>query len=265
MANETESGLMTTGGHLEILRKMLFRIIAVVISLAIAIFCFKEETFSLLLAPKSPNFTTFSVIKSLLGYFNVDSHFENIEVSLISTELSSQFTTHIYVSCLLATLFASPYILFEIFRFVSPALYESEKKYSVVVACVIYALFFAGVLISYFVLFPISFRFLATYQVDRSVVSTITLDSYISSFSTLVFFTGILFQLPIIIYMLGKMGLVDAHQLKAIRPYALIVIMIIAAIITPPDIFTLCLVTLPVYGLYELSIFVVNRWGAHES
>lgn len=250
---------MTTGGHLEVLRKMLFRIILVILVLAIIIFCFKKETFALLLAPKSSDFATFSFIEAILSKFNIQSQFSDIDVSLISTELSSQFMTHIYVSCLLATLFASPYILFEIFRFVSPALYESEKKYSVAVACTIYVLFFIGVLISYFILFPISFRFLATYQVDESVVNTITLDSYISTFSTLVFLTGILFQLPIIIFVLGKMELVNASMLKKFRPYALVVIMIVAAIITPPDIFTLFLVTVPIYGLYELSILVLKK------
>lgn len=257
--SDNGSGLMTTGGHLEVLRKMLFRIILVILILAIIIFCFKKETFTLLLAPKNSDFATFTFIESLLAKLNIQSHFADIDVSLISTELSSQFMTHIFVSCLFAVLFASPYILFELFKFISPALYESEKRYSVAVACIIYTLFFLGVLFSYFLLFPISFRFLATYQVDESVISTITLDSYISSFSTLVFLTGILFQLPIIIYILGKMGLVDAPLLKKIRPYALIVIMIVAAIITPPDIFTLFLVTFPIYGLYELSILTLKK------
>lgn len=262
--NDADSALMTTGGHLEVLRRMLFRIVAVVFVLAVLIFCFKKETFTLLLAPKSPGFVTFSFIESVLGRFDIESGFGSVDVSLISTELSSQFMTHIYVSCLLAVLLASPYILFELFRFISPALYESEKRHSVAVACIIYALFFSGVLISYFILFPISFRFLATYQVDESIVSTITLDSYISSFSTLVFLTGIMFQLPIIIFILGKMGMVDARQLRAFRPYALVVIMIVAAIITPPDIFTLVLVTGPIYGLYELSILAVKKMPEKE-
>lgn len=126
--NEIGQGLMTTGGHLEVLRRMLFRIIAVIFALAVIIFCFKKETFSLLLAPKSPHFVTFSFIESILERLNIDSHFADTEVPLINTELSSQFMTHIYVSCLLAVLFASPYILFELFRFVSPALYEKRKK-----------------------------------------------------------------------------------------------------------------------------------------
>lgn len=169
--------------------------------------------------------------------------------------------THITVSCILAVLLASPYILFELFKFISPALYEREKKYSYLVAGIIYVLFILGLLMSYFVLFPISFQFLATYQVDDEILNTITLDSYISTFTTLTFLMGIVFQLPIIAFVLGKMGFIDAPMLKQYRPYAFVIIMIIAAIITPPDLFTLILVTIPIYGLYEVSILVLNKWA----
>lgn len=169
--------------------------------------------------------------------------------------------THITVSCILAVLLASPYILFELFKFISPALYEREKKYSYLIAGIIYFLFILGLLMSYFVLFPISFQFLANYQVDEEIVNTITLDSYISTFTTLTFLMGIVFQLPVIAFILGKMGFIDASLLQEYRSYAFIIIMIIAAVITPPDIFTLILVTLPIYGLYELSILVLKRWA----
>lgn len=171
---------------------------------------------------------------------------------------------HITTSCILALLFASPYILVELFRFISPALYESEKKYSYLVAGVIYFLFILGVLMSYFVLFPISFRFLANYQVDENIANTITLDSYISTFTTLTFMLGVVFQLPVIAFVLGKMGFIDAALLKRYRPYALVIIMVIAAIITPPDLFTLVLVTIPIYGLYEISILVLRKWGPKD-
>ncbi len=169
--------------------------------------------------------------------------------------------THITVSCILAVLLASPYILFELFKFISPALYEREKKYSYLVAGIIYVLFILGLLMSYFVLFPISFQFLATYQVDDEIMNTITLDSYISTFTTLTFLMGIVFQLPIIAFVLGKMGFIDAPMLKQYRSHAFVIIMVIAAIITPPDLFTLILVTIPIYGLYEISILVLNKWG----
>lgn len=242
---------------------MLFRIILVVLLLGVVIFCFKRETFAILLAPHKSDFVTFRYVEELINFCRMNFHFTEYDIPLISTELSAQFMTHITVSCMLAVLLASPYILFELFRFVSPALYESEKKYSYLVAGIIYMLFIIGLLMSYFVLFPISFQFLATYQVDNEIVNTITLDSYISTFITLTFMMGVVFQLPVFAFVLGKMGFIDADMLKQYRSYAFILIMIIAAIITPPDIFTLIIVTIPIYGLYEVSILVLRKWAKH--
>lgn len=258
-ASASTESLMTFGEHLEIFRKMLFRIIIVVIALGGIVFCFKDETFAILLAPRDSNFLTFELIERLLGRYGISTHFGQYDITLISTELSAQFMTHITVSCLLGALLASPYILYELFRFISPALYENERRKSLSVEVIIYVLFSLGVLSSYFILFPISFRFLATYQVNEDIINTITIDSYISTFATLTFMLGIVFQLPLATFILGRMGILNADILKRNRAYALVIIMIVAAIITPPDIFTLVLVTLPIYGLYELGIVVVNR------
>lgn len=152
---------------------------------------------------------------------------------------------------------ASPYILFEMFRFVSPALYENERRYSVLVAVIIYGLFIVGVLMNYFVLFPISFRFLGTYSVSARVVSNITLDSYITTFTSLTLVMGLVFQLPVIAYFLGRMGFITSSMLSQYRRHALIAIMLLSAIITPPDVMTLILVAIPLYLLYEVSIRVV--------
>lgn len=260
--NSTDNNLLTFGGHLDVLRKMFLRILCVVILLSCVIFCFKEETFQILLAPKNCDFCTFNFIESILQSCGWNFQFDEYHVPLISTELSSQFMTHITVSCILAVLLASPYILFELFRFISPALYEREKKYSYLVAGIIYFLFILGLLMSYFILFPISFQFLATYQVDKEIVNTITLSSYISTFTTLTFMMGIVFQLPVLAYILGKMEIINADMLKKYRSIAFIIIMIVAAIITPPDIFTLVMVTIPIYGLYEFSIWVLKRCEA---
>lgn len=167
--------------------------------------------------------------------------------------------THITTAIYLGLLGASPYILYELFRFVSPALYENEKKYSVQVVVVIYLLFIFGVLMSYYVLFPISFRFLGTYSVAERVHSTITLDSYVSTFTTLTLLMGVVFQLPVIVFALTKLGFVDSALLAKYRKHALILIMLVAAIITPPDLMTLILVTIPLYILYEASIRVA-KW-----
>ena len=257
--NESNHELMTFGDHLDIFRKMICRIMLVIVLFGGVIFYFKDITFSILLAPRSSDFITFRFIENVINSCGIDFRLMEYSVPLISTELSSQFMTHITVSCVLATLLASPYILFELFRFVSPALYRNEKKYSHLVAVIIYGLFILGLLMSYFILFPISFQFLATYQVDDIIINTITLDSYISTFLTLTFMMGIVFQLPVLAFILGKMGIIDAAILRKYRPYAFVIIMIIAAIITPPDLFTLIIMTVPIYGLYELSIMVLNK------
>ena len=253
-----DDNLLTFGGHLEVLRQMLFRVIGVAGAVAVLVFCFKEETFGLLLAPSEWDFVTYRWLEGLMNAVGIDFHFEEYHVDLIATDLSSQFMTHVTTAVYLGLLGASPYILYELFRFVSPALYDNERRYSVLVAGTIYALFIVGVLMSYFVLFPISFRFLGTYSVADKVRSTITLDSYITTFTSLTLIMGVVFQLPVLAFFLGKMGLVTSKMLAQYRKHALIVIMLVAAIITPPDLMTLVLVTLPLYLLYEVSIRVVG-------
>ena len=257
--NNGDPNLLTFGGHLEVLRRMLFRIIAVVMVLAIAVFCFKDRTFELLLAPSQWDFVTYRYIEVLLHKLGSNFTFNQFHINLIATELSSQFMTHISTALYLGLLGASPYILVELFRFITPALYENEKKYSVQVAATMYLLFIVGVLMSYFVLFPISFRFLGTYSVSGMVESNITLKSYISTFTTLTLVMGLVFQLPVIAFFLGKLELVTSEMLANYRKYAFLVIMLIAAIITPPDLMTLVLVTIPLYLLYEVSILVLRR------
>lgn len=257
--NNPDPNLLTFGGHLEVLRRMLFRIIAVVMVLSIVVFCFKDKTFEFLLAPSQWDFVTYRYIEKLLHHLGSNFTFSEYHINLIATELSSQFMTHITTALYLGLLAASPYILVELFRFITPALYENEKKYSVSVAVTMYSLFVIGVLMSYFILFPISFRFLGTYSVSGIIESNITLKSYISTFTTLTLVMGLVFQLPVIAFFLGKLEIVRSELLKRYRKYALLAIMIVAAIITPPDLMTLVLVTIPLYLLYEVSIIVLKR------
>lgn len=250
---------MTFGGHLEVLRRMLFRIIAVAGILAIVVFCFKDITWHLLLAPSECDFVTYRWIESGATTLGIDFHFEQFKIDLIATDLSSQFMTHITTSLYLGLLGASPFIMFELFRFVSPALYDNEKRYSIQVVMIIYLLFILGILMSYYVLFPISFRFLGTYSVAKRVHSTITLDSYISTFTTLTLLMGVVFQLPVIAFALAKLKFISSDILSKYRKHSFLIIMLVAAIITPPDLMTLVLVTIPLYLLYEISIRV-TRW-----
>ena len=211
------------------------------------------------MAPSEWDFCTYRLLETAMQEIGIDFRFEEFHVDMIATDLSSQFMTHITTAVYLGLLGASPYILYELFRFISPALYENERKYSVQVAVIIYVLFLLGVLMSYFVLFPISFRFLGTYSVSAKVVSNITLDSYISTFVSLTLVMGVVFQLPVVAFFLGKLGVASSWMLSKYRKHALIVIMLVAAIITPPDLMTLILVTIPLYLLYEVSIRVV-KW-----
>ncbi|MCQ2258302.1 MAG: twin-arginine translocase subunit TatC [Bacteroidaceae bacterium] len=257
--NNNEERFMTFGEHLEILRQMLFRVLGVSAVFAMLIFFFKDLTFEFLLAPSEWDFCTYRWIESFMQMFAPDFHFEEFHIDLIATELSSQFMTHVTTSCILGLLCASPYVMYEIFRFISPALYDNEKRYSVQVVLSIYLLFMIGVLTNYFIIFPISFRFLGTYSVASRVSSIITLDSYIESFTNLTLVMGVVFQLPVLSFFLAKMGVITSSMLATYRKHALIVIMLVAAIITPPDIMTLILVTIPLYLLYEVSIRVV-KW-----
>ena len=251
--------LMSFGDHLEVLRRMLWRLALVLCALTVVIFCLKEPVFDILLAPKECDFVTFRLIKELLHGFGSDFRFEPWHIELINTELSGQFMAHVTSSFYLAALVASPYILLEVFGFVSPALYDNERRLAVRVGGMMYGLFALGVAMNYFVLFPISFRFLGTYQVSVDVTNAITLDSYISTFSTLTFMMGIVFQLPLVCWFLDRIGLLTADVMRRYRRHALVGIMVLAAIITPPDIFTLLLVTVPLYLLYEVSIWVVRK------
>jgi len=256
---EDDGNLLTFGGHLEVFRQMLFRILGVAGLIAVVVFCFKDITWNILMAPSEWNFCTYRWLETAMQVVGIDFRFEEFNVQMIATDLSSQFMTHITTAVYLGVLGASPYILYELFRFISPALYENERRYSVQVAGIIYVLFLLGVLMSYFVLFPISFRFLGTYSVSARVVSNITLDSYISTFVSLTLVMGVVFQLPVIAFFLGKMGVVTSDMLSKYRKHSFLVIMLVAAIITPPDLMTLILVTIPLYLLYEVSIRVV-KW-----
>ena len=161
------------------------------------------------MAPGEWNFVTYRYIEKVIQWLGFDFHFDKYVVEMIATDLSSQFMTHVTTSLYLGCLIASPYILYELFCFVLPALYENERKYSVYVAVIIYSLFIIGVLMSYFIIFPISFRFLGTYSVADKVNTMITLSSYITTFTSLTLVMGIVFQLPVIICILAKMGIVD--------------------------------------------------------
>ena len=152
---ENDGNLLTFGGHLEVFRQMLFRILGVAGLIAVVVFCFKDTTWNILMAPSEWDFCTYRWLETVMRMIGIDFHFKEFYVDMIATDLSSQFMTHITTAVYLGVLGASPYILYELFRFIAPALYENERRYSVQMAGIIYVLFLSGVLMSYFVLFPI--------------------------------------------------------------------------------------------------------------
>jgi len=251
--------------HFDELRRYLLRILAVWVVFATVAFVFKEQVFAVLLAPKSPDFfvyTWFNGVQSFIAqYWSFAETIEPmLETQLINTELASQFIMHIKASFAVGVVFASPYILFLLFRFISPALYTHERKIGAIFCCVSYILFLLGVLLSYFIIFPFTFRFLSSYYVSSEVVNLISLQSYMQSLFTISLLMGIMFEIPVLCWILAKLRLLKAEFMKHYRRHAIVAIVIVAAIITPTgDAFTLTIVSLPLCLLYELSIWVVRR------
>lgn len=219
---------------------------------AIVAFAMKTEVFSIVLAPTKSEFITYR-------WFSQFGEIANFNLNLINTQLISQFSIHMQVSIIIGIICVSPYILYSIFAFVSPALYENERKYARVLIVAGYIMFMIGVALCYFLIFPLTIRFLGNYQVSDDVANIITLSSYIDTLTMLTLMLGIVFELPILCMLLGKMGILTADFMKEYRRHAIVIILIVAAIITPTtDVMTLMLVTLPIYLLYEISILAVK-------
>lgn len=258
--NDDAQSEMSFWDHLDELRRVLTRVIMVTAVIGIAVFMFKDEVFAAVLAPAKGDFITYRWINHLLVLLGWESMLiPQTDITMINTQLAAQFMTHVTVSMTIGLLAAAPYIVYELFGFVKPALYENERRYSTRIMVAVVLLFFTGVAMNYFVIFPVSVRFLGTYQVSEGVVNTIALSSYISSFTTLSLMMGLVFEIPVLAYFLARAGMVGSSTLANYRRHAFIIIMIVSAFITPPDAFTLILMTVPLYALYEVSIIIARR------
>ena len=239
---------MTFWDHLDVLRSSLIRMAVAVCVLAIAAFAMKDELFAIVLAPRSSDFVTYQ----LLGV-------ESFQIRLMNTGLTEQFMIHMRTAIYAGILLASPYILYELFRFVSPGLYQNERRYGLWIVGAAYVMFVVGTLINYFVIFPLTVRFLGTYQVSPDVANMLTLQSYIDTLLSMSMVMGIVFELPVVCGLLGRLGLITHPMMSTYRRHAVVAILVVAAIITPTtDVFTLFVVALPIYLLYELSIQIVR-------
>lgn len=244
--------------HLDVLRAAIVKIVAVAVVFGIAAFCFKEELFAVVLAPKNDGFVTYRLFNRIAAWAGGETG--SFAVQLINTGLAQQFIIHMKTALCAGVLCASPYILYQLFRFVSPALYANERKYVVRVVGGGYSMFVVGVLASYFLIFPLTFRFLGTYQVSGDVANLITLDSYISTLVLMCLSMGIVFEIPILSWLFAKLGFLSADFMRRYRKHAIVIILVVAAVITPTsDVFTLSLVALPMWLLYEMSILLVDR------
>ncbi|WP_181369536.1 twin-arginine translocase subunit TatC [Flavobacterium album] len=260
--NKKEAGEMSFLDHLEELRWLLVRsTLAIVIGACVA-FTFSGYIFdNIIFAPKRSDFITYRIFCDLANKYDLDKSFcvTEIPFDIISRTMDGQFSTDIWTSITAGLILVFPYILYLVWKFISPALYEKEKRYAVSFILSTSVLFFLGVLFGYFLIMPLSINFLGNYTISNVVKNNVDLDSYLSLIKTTVISCGLVFELPIIIYFLAKLGLVTATFLRKYRRYAYVIILILAAIVTPPDVVSQMIVTIPLAILFEASIFIAAR------
>ena len=243
-----EGDQMSFWDHLDVLRGTLLRCVGAILAVSILVFCFKGLVFdSFLLAPARGDFFMYRI-------FGID-----LDMQLVNIELSAQFFIHMKMSFLLGFVLVFPYVCFEIWKFVVPALYEHEKKACRKAFGFAGVLFYVGLAVGYFIILPITLNFFYSYSVSDSISNSITLNSYFSTFISMVLTFGIVFEFPSVIAILNNLGIVSKDMLRSGRKYALIVILIIAAIITPADPFSMIIAAMPLYLLYEGSILVCRN------
>lgn len=243
-----DSGELTFWEHLDVLRGSLIRMLLAAVLAGVLAFVFKDLLFAVVLAPADDSFVTYRLLKA-----------EPFSIKLINTGLTEQFMVHMKVALLAGLLIASPYLLYVLFRFISPALYENERRYSVRLTVSAYIMFIVGIVVNYFVVFPLTVRFLGTYQVSTDVANMLTISSYVDTLAAMSLVFGIVFEIPVISWLLARFGLLKSWWMSRYRRHAIVVILIIAAVITPTsDMFTMLIVSLPVWLLYEASVVIVR-------
>jgi sec-independent protein translocase protein TatC len=252
-SNEAEMSFLD---HLEVLRWHLIRSIFAVLLGAIVVFILKDYIFDyVIFAPKKSSFLTYKVLCGISATLCM----EPPPLELITRELGEQFMIHIKSSIILGFVIAFPYVIFEVWKFIKPGLYDKEKKYARGFVFVCSALFVSGVLFGYFVISPFAITFLGSYSVGSEAVNSPTLASYVNYMTMFTLPSGIIFELPVVVYFLSKIGVVSAAGMRKYRKHAFVSILILSAIITPPDVVTQFLIGIPIFFLYEISIIIAKR------
>ena len=238
---------MSFWDHLEALRGTLFRSVAAIGLLSIVFLCIPKSLFKVVLWPTQPDF----ILYSSLGL--------PFDMTLINVDISAQFFVHLKVSILCGLILAFPYIVYEIWKFIAPALYDHERKAVRSGFLMSSGLFYLGVSVGYFVVLPVCLMFFMNYTVSDTITNTISLASYMSLFMSMVFLIGLLFEFPTVILVLSSMGIVTRAHLRKYRKYAFVVVLLLSAFITPSDPFSMFVLAVPLYGLYEFSILICRK------
>lgn len=247
--------------HIDVLRKHLLRALAVVLVFTAGAFYYTDFIFNtVIMGPKDPSFWTYRMMCKLYERFPfIGEEFciKVLNAKIINTEMSGQFTLQLNACVMTGLILGIPYLLFEIWLFIKPALHENERKSASGFVAFASFLFFTGILFGYYIICPLSVNFLINYRVSPDIENTFTIDSYLSTIMTLTLGSGIIFQLPVVIYILSKVGIMTPAFMRSSRRYAAVIILIVAAVVTPTaDPFTMLTVAFPLFLLYEFSIYI---------
>jgi len=248
--------------HLEDLRWHLLRSVIAILLAGVAAFVAKDFVFDVLLfGPKNNDFLTYRLLCQVSNFLGFDDSFciSELPFRIQSRTMAGQFSAHIWTSITLGFVIAFPYVIYQFWKFISPGLYTYERKTASGFVGVSSLLFFMGVLFGYYVVTPLSVRFLGTYTVSSEVFNDFDLSSYTALIRASVLASGLIFELPILIYFLTKVGLVTPELMRKYRKISLVLVMFLSAVITPPDVASQIIVAIPVLILYELSIFISKR------
>ncbi len=260
MANaQKDPNEMSFLDHLEELRWHLIRSTMAIVVIGLIAFVMKDFIFdTVIFGPKKMSFPTYRLFCNIATRIGLESAFcaDELPFTIQNRTMAGQFSAHIWTSIWAGFIIGFPYVLYEMWKFISPGLYEKERKYSRGFILIASLLFFMGVLFGYYVVAPLSINFLGTYQVSKEVLNEIDISSFISTVRASVIACGIMFELPIIIFFLTKIGLVTPETLRKYRKIALVIVLIVSAVITPPDVASQIIVAVPVLVLYQVSIYI---------
>jgi sec-independent protein translocase protein TatC len=258
---DEEEGGMSFLDHLEALRWHLLRSVSAVLIFSVAAFIAKDFVFGvLILGPSKVDFLTYRVLCDVGNYLGIPALCINdLPFTIQSRQMTGQFSMHMTSSMVVGLIAAFPYLFYEVWRFISPGLYAKERNAARGAVFFVSFLFLSGALFGYYVLTPMSINFLANYQLDPSIANEFDITSYVSTLSMLVLASAIMFQLPVVVYFLSMSGLVTSKMLKSYRRHSIVVILILSAVITPPDVISQLLIAMPILVLYEVGILIAKR------